>query len=818
MGVPTFYRYVHDRFPKCIRDYIETTSSAELECASSSDWSSTPNPNAIEFDNVYIDFNGLVHNATHPADRPPPANQEESLLEIFRQIDRIVLAARPRRLLYLALDGVAPRAKMDQQRARRFMAARGRESEQVRASRLSEAFAQAGEAAAAREHFDHNAITPGTEWMCQLGDALRYYLAARSSTPAWRRLSVLLSDASVPGEGEHKVMEFVRQQRLQPGYNCDTTHLIYGLDADLVMLALATHEARFYILRDFVPIGREKFRVVCRVCGRSDHAADACPVLLNAKAHQTSKQRAAMSATRLPYKPLQLLDISVLREYLLHLLRPDAFLPPSRAAAAATPRPSDASAPAASPDASADDEAPTTPPATTWAPAAAAGALAAAAGGGTTRSWWDGERVIDDVVCMTFLVGNDFLPALPNQGIASGGLDRLIDTYRRHRASMPGYLLEGGRVQPAALSSFLQALAQCEEERLHGFCGAGEKTLKAARFDAAEYRAKEYQLSFGAGFAQVPSLCEAHLQGIAWCAQYYYNGCADWRWHYGHHYAPFAADLAVVSDGWSPRSWGDEPPLRPLQQLASVLPPASASLLPASFAPLLTDEASSLAAFFPSSVALDQRGKKHEWQAIVLLPFLPIQKLLKELEPLALSEEERRRDRTCRPLLVMPSEMPEPLASASPRRKGRSERPWLSLGPLHPLRCSVRRPSGWKEDGQLLAPAPLKLPPVALGCVACYEVKLPAHQAHLCALLPSATQVPPQLTLADVTHGAHSHDYTPPSATTAAARGGSGSPAGKRKRKPVESAAPIAGNAPGGKDVAEEFESACLFGFKVGPG
>lgn len=175
------------------------------------------------------------------------------MLGIMHYLDRIITQiVKPQVSVYMAIDGVAPRAKLNQQRSRRFRSAK----DMAEATKdLPKEKDEAGNLKGPNV-FDSNCITPGTEFMARVSETIKYFIRKKiKEDPVWRNLKVIFSGHEIPGEGEHKIMEHIRMMRNQPGYQPNTRHCIYGQDADLIMLGLVTHEPHFTILREVVDFG-----------------------------------------------------------------------------------------------------------------------------------------------------------------------------------------------------------------------------------------------------------------------------------------------------------------------------------------------------------------------------------------------------------------------------------------------------------------------------------------------------------------------------------------------------------------------------------
>jgi 5'-3' exonuclease len=221
MGIPYYFKKVSSKFP--------TTLSAS---------------NGGGCARLFLDFNCAIHycskkeldalssTTTTTFAATTFASTFEALLikRVLAYIDVLVAEAAPTHLVYVSMDGLAPRAKMAQQRNRRYISAYVKQRVAAETSKCGDGgSAGAGAGAGAGGGWDSNAISPGTAFMTSLATAIRAH-AANVSVP------LILSDTMEPGEGEHKIVDYIRDHEVDGA--AKGGDVIYGLDADLIMLAL----------------------------------------------------------------------------------------------------------------------------------------------------------------------------------------------------------------------------------------------------------------------------------------------------------------------------------------------------------------------------------------------------------------------------------------------------------------------------------------------------------------------------------------------------------------------------------------------------
>jgi 5'-3' exonuclease len=203
-------------------------------------------PFPIEVDTFLIDMNGIFHyccqktyqygSFRHLADRDKNNNKKTSSATLQRRLfemigtylDKLIHFTRPTKRVVMAIDGPAPFSKQAQQRSRRYRSARDNTDGM----------------------FDSNSITPGTQFLDHLSRYIDWYIRQRLSTGTFlnkdgNSIEIIFSSEKVPGEGEHKLVKYVREHG-EP----NECFLMQGMDADLVMLSLATHFTNFHILRE----------------------------------------------------------------------------------------------------------------------------------------------------------------------------------------------------------------------------------------------------------------------------------------------------------------------------------------------------------------------------------------------------------------------------------------------------------------------------------------------------------------------------------------------------------------------------------------
>tara|TARA_B110001450_G_scaffold255055_1_gene281690 strand:+ start:8308 stop:9945 length:1638 start_codon:yes stop_codon:yes gene_type:complete len=218
MGIPSYFSHIVRCHRKIIKEYKKENEKKKI-------------------DNLYLDCNSLIYesvNELNNKNKDIDKKINDNVIEnkiiylVCEKIVNLIKLLKPTQKVFIAFDGVAPVAKLNQQRNRRYK------------SWFTESFIQENELNVKenKNKWDTIAITPGTKFMKNLSLRINNYFNVdikKNKNFKLNNIEIIVSSSDVVGEGEHKIFEFIRNNK---EYHKLTTSVIYGLDADLIMLTL----------------------------------------------------------------------------------------------------------------------------------------------------------------------------------------------------------------------------------------------------------------------------------------------------------------------------------------------------------------------------------------------------------------------------------------------------------------------------------------------------------------------------------------------------------------------------------------------------
>ena len=203
MGIPSYFSYI-------VRNYINIIKNVKTT--------------HIDVDYFYLDSNSIIYDIIKI--NKGLITKEKIIIGVIQKISEYIKEISPKKLVYIAFDGVAPIAKLEQQRQRRY-----KSSYQCKMMKTMKC-----DTTSVVEEWNTSQITPGTQFMDELNKEVKSYFENPTIQLLLNVESIIVSTSMEEGEGEHKVFHYMRS--LTEHIQNNMTHVIYGLDADLIMLSI----------------------------------------------------------------------------------------------------------------------------------------------------------------------------------------------------------------------------------------------------------------------------------------------------------------------------------------------------------------------------------------------------------------------------------------------------------------------------------------------------------------------------------------------------------------------------------------------------
>ena len=553
MGIPLYFKTILDNYPEVIKDISEIQKTSRL----------------------FLDLNCAIHPCCrrivkeHYNPTKKQQNENKMIAEVKSYIELITKLISPE-LLFIAIDGVAPCAKMAQQRLRRYKKFKDIQYDNEIREKLNMEIDN--------NSWDTNSITPGTLFMDKLNKEL---LKEFQNNKIYDNINIIFSNSNVPGEGEHKIFEYMRDN-----HNDDYIDLVYGLDADLIMLSLASLNPNIYLLREALEFGKLYYESGYKFLLLDIDNFKNCIL-------QEIKTELYINTN---YNNENIYEITFIVDYVFccFILGND-FLPhmPS---------------------------------------------VDLRHNGNDiilkiySRVYADLNKNLVDI--KTLKINTKFLFNLFKE-LQKNELKTLKEiSKKRNKFRFRGnHDNEYDKLKDLLHNS---PILNLEEENLIDFGNIGWET-------------RYYNVCFGTSDSEdIENICHNYLEGMVWILEYYFKKCKSWEWCYKYRHPPLLNDLVEYLRNKdninSLIKISGSIPNKPFQQLLSVLPYQSRGLLPFSYQNLMSNTNSPIKHFYPIDYQLDSIFKRYFWQSQPKLPYIDNKKIRSASQKCKLSSEEKNRN------------------------------------------------------------------------------------------------------------------------------------------------------------------------------
>lgn len=570
MGVPGFFRKLTQKFKFIVQNKLDTNVKA-----------------------LYIDANCLFHPQCFKVlDECIDVHDQDKLFEhmskkIISYIDYLIKYIKPTDLVYIAVDGVAPLAKINQQRSRRFGYVNNYKHRIFKKHNIP-----------FNDSWSNIVITPGTDFMYRLHKKIKKYYQnkLKNNTDVTSKYTIIYSSYLTHGEGEHKILQHVKNHMSRDEQKAT---VIYGLDADLIFLTIASQHSNIYLLREADQFTKTD-NVNDDLCFVNIDLAKKCiNKLFNSFCifgDDVTKNEHDIKFTNdyvficyflgndfIPHLPS--IDITMDGMDIIY----NAYIDVYKII------------------------------------------------GKNMISYSDKHIYIDQEFLFNFITRLASHEEIFFRKIQPIHLTRLRNRRCFESKQHKKEIWEIENLKNINIDDVVQL-------------GVGKTSEWKYRYYSHYFNTDEHMQE------TIDKVCHNYIEGLVWITKYYFEQCPNWRWQYKYTHAPFLSDIAVYLKKIKNKNIMDffstayKKPVDIYTQLLSVIPSAYSHLLPNPLRYLNSSPKSPIIDMYPLTYKIDMINKTQIYKCVPMIPYLDINRIIKTVKDIKLNDDDIIKCRQANPI------------------------------------------------------------------------------------------------------------------------------------------------------------------------